>query len=68
MTVNQKALRKSIYASIGRLVGVILAGGAGSMLRQLVGDSLNHWGTAIAMVIVGFIAIFVAEYEREIQQ
>jgi uncharacterized membrane protein YgaE (UPF0421/DUF939 family) len=64
---DKKAFRRSFYASIGRLVGVGLGAGAGSLIHQLVGDGFNGWGIAVAMALVSFVLIWYAEYEREIE-
>jgi hypothetical protein len=63
--MDKKALRKSFFASVARLIGVALGAGTGSLIHQLVGGGVNGWGIATVMAIVSFVLIWIAEYERE---
>lgn len=63
--VDKKALRKSFFAAIAKLIGVGLAAGAGSLIHQLVGGGFNGWGVALSFAIFSFGLLWFAEYERE---
>lgn len=63
---NKRAFRRSLFASLSRLIGIGLAAGGGTLLKQLIGDGFTGWGIAIGMMIVSFLLMAVAEYEREI--
>lgn len=63
---NKKALKKSIWGSLSRVIGVGLGAGAGGLLHQLVGDGLGSYGFAVGMAAASFAFMLVAEYEREI--
>jgi uncharacterized membrane protein YgaE (UPF0421/DUF939 family) len=65
--INKKALKRSLFASIARLVGVGLGAGAGSLIHQLVGGGFSGWGVAFSLAIVSFALIWFAEYEREVE-
>ena len=66
--VNQKALKRSFWGAFGRLIGVMLGAGAGSLLYQTVGGSSSlSISLASILAIVGFLLIWFAEYEREIE-
>lgn len=64
--LNKKALRRSVWSSLSRLIGVGLGAGAGSLIHQLIGGGFSGWGLAGAMAIASFALMLVAEYEREI--
>jgi hypothetical protein len=65
-TTNNKALRRSFWSALGRLVGVGMAAGAGSLLYQIIGSSTTlAVGVAIALSVAGFFVIWFVEYERE---
>lgn len=66
--LDKKALRRSFWASLGRLIGVVMASGAGSLLYQTVGSNTSlAIGLAFGLVVFGFLFIWFAEYEREIE-
>lgn len=67
-SLDRKAFRRSFYASLGRLIGVGLGAGAGSLIHQLVGDGFNGWGVAVGMALASFFLIWFAEYEREVDE
>jgi uncharacterized membrane protein len=62
---DKKALRKSTWASLSRVLGVGLAAGAGNLLHGLVGGGAYGYGTAVLMAIVSFVFMLIAEYHRE---
>lgn len=64
--LDKKALRRSIWSSLSRLIGVGLGAGAGSLIKQLVGDGFTGWATACGMALISFALMLFAEYEREI--
>lgn len=68
--LDKKALRRSFWGAFGRLIGVMLGAGAGSLLYQTlgaVGASGLSIGLAALLAVVGFLLIWFAEYEREIE-
>jgi uncharacterized membrane protein YccC len=65
--LNKKALKRSFWAALGRLIGIMLAAGGGSLLYQTIGSSTNlAISVAIGLVVFAFFFIWFAEYEREI--
>ncbi len=63
--IQRSALRRAVWASFSRVIGVILATGAGSIIRDMFGDSLKHLGTAALLVLASWILMMFGEYERE---
>lgn len=66
---DKKALRRSFWGALGRLIGVMMGAGAGSLLYQTLGAagaSGLSIGLASLLSIMGFLLIWFAEYEREI--
>lgn len=65
---DKKALRRSFWTSLGRLIGVMMGAGAGSLLYQTVGGTSGlSIGLAAGLAVLGFFMIWFAEYEREIE-
>lgn len=65
---NKKALRRSFWGALGRLIGVMMGAGAGSLLYQLIGSASGlSIGLAAALSALGFVLIWFAEYEREVE-
>jgi len=64
--LNKKAVRRSFWSSLARVIGVGLGAGAGSLLHGLVGDGLSSWGVAFGMAVASFMLMWAAEYEREV--
>jgi hypothetical protein len=65
--VDKKALKRSFWGSLSRVIGVFLGAAAGSLLHRSVGDSLEEASIAITMAIASFGFVWFAEYEREIE-
>lgn len=64
---DKKALRRSFWGALGRLIGVMMGAGAGSLLYQTLGSASGlSIGLAALLSVVGFVLIWFAEYEREI--
>ena len=63
--LDHKALKRSLWSSLSRVIGVGLSAGAGTMIHKMVGDKLEGWGLAGIMILVSFILMWVSEYERE---
>ena len=63
--VNRKALRKSVWSSISRLIGIMLGAGAGVMFKQLLGTGAVGLSVALMLAAVSFGFMLFAEYERE---
>ena len=65
---DKKALRRSFWGALGRLIGVMMGAGAGSLLYQVMGSTTAlSIGLAGGLAIAGFLLIWFAEYEREIE-
>lgn len=65
---DKKALRRSFWGALGRLIGVMMGAGAGSLLYQLIGNTTSlSIGLAVGLSVLGFMLIWFAEYEREIE-
>lgn len=62
---DKRALQRSFYASLGRLIGVGLAASAGTFVRDLLNPKAG-WLTVGFMAVVSFVLIWYSEYEREI--
>ncbi len=68
MKIEKKAFKRSFWGALGRLIGVMMGAGAGSLLYATIGSSSGLGiGVASALAIVGFLLIWFAEYEREIE-
>jgi hypothetical protein len=63
--IDRVALKKSIWGSLSRVIGIGLSAGAGSMIHRMVGNSLEGWSVATVMAVASFVFMAVAEYERE---
>ena len=64
---DKKALRRSFWGALGRLIGVMMGAGAGSLLYQLIGSTTSlSIGLAVGLSVLGFLLIWLAEYEREV--
>jgi len=66
--INKKVLKKSLWGSLSRVIGVGLGAGAGSLIHQLVGGGFSGWGAALGMAIASFFLMWFAEYERELDE
>jgi len=65
--LDRKALKRSFWGALGRLIGVMMGAGAGSLLYQTLGSaSTLSIGLATGLSVVGFLLIWFAEYERDI--
>ncbi len=65
--INKVKFKRSFWGALGRLIGVMMGAGAGSLLYQTVGSATSlSIGLATGLSIIGFILIWFAEYEREI--
>ena len=67
LRIDKKALKRSLWGSLSRVIGVGLGAGAGGLLHQLVGDGLGSYSFAIGLALASFIFMWIAEYEREIE-
>jgi hypothetical protein len=64
--LNKRALRRAVWTSCARLIGVGFGAGAGSLIYRLVGGAnAVGWAIAVPMVIVSFTLMTFAEYEKE---
>lgn len=62
---DKKALKKSFWGSLSRVIGVALGASAGGLLHQVIGDGMGAVGTAVSLALASFALIWFAEYERE---
>jgi hypothetical protein len=65
--MDKKALKRSVWSSLSRVIGIGLSAGAGSMIHRMVGDGMQGWTVASSMAIASFVLMAFAEYERERQ-
>lgn len=63
--LDRKALKRSVWSSLSRVIGIGLSVGAGSMIHTLLGDGIKGWGVAVTMALASFLLMCFAEYERE---
>lgn len=63
--INKRALRRSMWGSLSRVISVALGAGAGSMIHRAVGESLSGYSVASLMAISSFALMWFSEYERE---
>ena len=64
-SLNRNAARKAIYSSVSRILSVIIGAGAGSYLKELVGEGTLGWSMVITMSAVSIVLMIVSEYEKE---
>lgn len=63
--INKKALRKSLWSSLSRVIGITLGVASASIIQRLMGNRLENWHTVLLMAIASFALMWFAEYERE---
>jgi predicted MFS family arabinose efflux permease len=63
--LNKRALHRSFWGSLSRLIGVGLGAGAGSLIYNLVGGGFHGWGVAAGLAVVSFVLMWISEYEKE---
>ena len=59
---DKKIARKAFWSSLARAVGVLLSVGAGTALRQFIGDDLT---ILMMLALIGFLLMWIAEYVSE---
>ena len=64
--INKKALRKAMWGSVAKFVGVFMAAGAGSMLHQMAGDKIQSVAVGFLLAVCGWLLMLYSEYKREI--
>lgn len=65
MQVKKQTLRRAVWASLARTLGVGVAAGAGSLLHQLVGDGVKGYFVAFGMGLASFTLMVMSEYNKE---
>ena len=65
--VNRKALKRSFWGSLSRVIGVVLGASAGGLLRTVIGDDLATVAVGTGLAVLSFFLIWFAEYEREVE-
>jgi uncharacterized membrane protein YgaE (UPF0421/DUF939 family) len=63
--INKRAFKRSFFGSISRLIGVALGAGAGSLLYEIVGKSLQSYIVASLLAVISFVLMWFSEYNRE---
>lgn len=64
---DKKAFRRSFWAAVGRLLGIMCTVGAGNILYKIIGSNTIAASMAIMLAIIGFLLSWLTEYEREIE-
>jgi len=65
--INKKALKKSFWGAISRLIGIVMGvAGAGLLYKTLGAMTSLAVSVSIFLLAAGFFAVWFAEYEREI--
>lgn len=66
--IDRKAAKRSFWGALGRLIGVMMGAGAGSLIARALGSSAGlDLSVALFLTAAGFFFIWLAEYEREIE-
>lgn len=65
--MNKKALKRSFWGSLSRVIGVVLGASAGGLLRTVIGDDMATVAVGAGLAIISFVLIWFAEYEREVE-
>lgn len=66
--LDRKAARRSFWGALGRLIGVMMGAGAGSLIAKALGTTAGlDLSVALGLTIIGFLFIWLAEYEREVE-
>lgn len=65
--VNKKALKRSFWGSLSRVIGVVLGASAGGLLRTAIGDDMATVGVGAGLAVLSFFLIWFSEYEREVE-
>ena len=66
--LDRKAARRSFWGALGRLIGVMMGAGAGSLIARALGSAAGlDLSIALGLTVLGFLFIWLAEYEREIE-
>lgn len=64
--LNKRILKRALWSSFSRLIGVGLGAGAGSLIYKLIGGGFHGWGIATVLALGSFVLMTFAEYEREL--
>jgi uncharacterized membrane protein YgaE (UPF0421/DUF939 family) len=57
--------KAALWASLARLIGVVLGAGAGNIIHTAVGGGFNAWPVALGMAVVSFVLMWYSETQRE---
>lgn len=67
--LNKKAVKRSFWAALGRVIGVGLSAGAGTLMYQTIGAGKGiAIGLASFMAVASFLLVWLVEYERETEE
>ena len=65
--VNKKALKKSFWGAASRVLGIVVSVSGAGLLTKTLGSSASlALGVSVGLLALGFILVWFAEYEREI--
>ena len=62
-----RAIKRSFFASLSRLIGTMLGAGAGSLLYQITGGGLTGFSAGVILASISFGLLWFIEFEREVE-
>jgi uncharacterized membrane protein YccC len=65
--INKKAFARAGWSALSRMIGISLGTVAGSVIAHSLGSRLDNalW-LAVVLLVLGFLAMLFAEYEKNI--
>lgn len=66
MRADKRALKKSVWVSLSKFIGVFMGAGAGSMLHQILGDKMESVAMGFFLAVAGFLLMLYSEYKSRI--
>jgi Flp pilus assembly protein TadB len=63
--LNKRAMRKALWVSVSKFVGVFMGAGAGAMLHKIAGDSIKSVAVGVFLAVASWFLILFSEYKRE---
>ena len=65
--MNKRALKKSFWGAISRLIGIVMGvAGAGLLYKTLGASTSLAVSVSLILLGIGFFLVWFAEYEREL--
>jgi hypothetical protein len=65
MSLEKKALKKAVWGSLAKFIGVFMGAGAGAMLHQIAGDRIKSITVGCVLAVVSWFLMLYSEYQRE---